>query len=55
MLSLVKKHYHIEAYKKGNNQVVADCHTNNISNILRLMTHEYGYKIIKANEIKGRR
>ena len=53
MLTLVKKHYHIETYKKGSKRLVGNCHTNSISNILNLLIHEYGYKIIKAEEIKG--
>ena len=52
MLTLVKKQYHIEAYKKGSKRLVGDCHTNSISNLLNLMIHEYGYKIIKAVEMK---
>jgi len=51
MLTLVKKYYHIEIYKNGY-KMSGDCHTNSISNILNLLMNEYGYKIIKAVEIK---
>ena len=52
MLTLVKKQYHIEAYKKGSKRLVGDCHTNSIRNLLNLMIHKYGYKVIKVIEIK---